>query len=77
MAHVHMPAMSRHDHMFKVGLTGGIGSGKSTVARVFEVLGIPVFHADDEGKRILSEDPRRARRVIEAFGAGDVSERTA
>jgi dephospho-CoA kinase len=55
--------------MFKVGLTGGIGSGKSTVARVFEVLGIPVLRADDEGKRILNEDPSACKAVSEAFGA--------
>ncbi len=55
--------------MFRVGLTGGIGSGKSTVARILEVLGVPVFHADEEGKRSLSEDEAVKRRVIEVFGA--------
>jgi dephospho-CoA kinase len=54
--------------MFKVGLTGGIGSGKSTVARVFEVLRIPVFHADEEGKRLLNEDPSARKAVTDAFG---------
>lgn len=39
--------------MIKVGLTGNIGSGKSTVAKVFETLGVPVYHADDEAKKIL------------------------
>lgn len=39
--------------MIKVGLTGNIGSGKSTVARVFQVLKTPVYHADDEAKKIL------------------------
>ena len=34
-----------------IGLTGGIGSGKTTAARMFETLGIPVFIADDEGRR--------------------------
>jgi dephospho-CoA kinase len=36
----------------KLGVTGGIGSGKTTVCRVFSVLGIPVFSADDEAKKI-------------------------
>jgi dephospho-CoA kinase len=40
----------------KLGITGGIGSGKSTVCRVFAVLGIPVFSADDEAKKIQDND---------------------
>lgn len=40
----------------KLGITGGIGSGKSTVCKVFTVLGIPVFSADDEAKRIQDSD---------------------
>ncbi len=39
--------------MLKVGLTGNIGSGKSTVARIFKSLGIPVFHADEVAKTML------------------------
>mgnify|MGYP002382214684 CR=1 FL=1 len=54
----------------RIGLTGGIGSGKSTVARVFGVLGIPVFNADEESKRLLSEDEGVRNAVIAAFGAG-------
>ena len=42
--------------MLKIGLTGGIGSGKSTVAKVFEVLGIPVYYADDAAKRLMHDD---------------------
>ncbi|MBL0046204.1 MAG: dephospho-CoA kinase [Flavobacteriales bacterium] len=54
--------------MYSVGLTGGIGSGKSTVARVFGVLGIPVFNADDESKRLLGENESLKQAVITAFG---------
>lgn len=55
--------------MLKVGLTGGIGSGKSTVARVFETLGVPVYYADDAAKRIMNDDPILVGQVKEHFGA--------
>jgi dephospho-CoA kinase len=42
--------------MKKVGLTGNIGTGKSTVARIFETLGIPVFHADEVAKKLLTDE---------------------
>lgn len=54
--------------MTRVGLTGGIGSGKTTVARVFRSLGIPVFEADAEGRRILSEEPEVIDAVARRFG---------
>jgi dephospho-CoA kinase len=54
--------------MLRVGLTGGIGSGKSTVAGVFEVLGIPVAYADREAKRVMTEDPELRRQIIHHFG---------
>ena len=54
--------------MLKVGLTGGIGSGKSTVARIFSVLGIPVYDADTAAKRLLGEDPALVQAVVDAFG---------
>jgi dephospho-CoA kinase len=50
-----MKRTSRHN--LRLGVTGGIGSGKSTVCRVFSVLGIPVFSADIEAKRIQDNDP--------------------
>jgi dephospho-CoA kinase len=40
--------------MIKVGLTGNIGSGKTTVLKIFETLGVPVFYADNEAKKFLS-----------------------
>ena len=54
--------------MIKIGLTGGIGSGKSTVAKVFEVLGIPVYSADDAGKRLMNEDEELKQKIKNAFG---------
>jgi len=42
--------------MLKVGITGGIGSGKSTVCQVFSTLGIPVFNADDAAKYLMNND---------------------
>jgi dephospho-CoA kinase len=54
--------------MLKVGLTGGIGSGKSTIAAIFETLGIPVSYADDEAKRLMNEDPDLRAAIGRAFG---------
>lgn len=54
--------------MKRVGLTGGIGSGKSTVAHIFEVLGIPVYYADDASKRLLNEDEELKDKIKTAFG---------
>lgn len=54
--------------MIKVGLTGGIGSGKSTVAQVFKTLGIPVFDADIVAKRIMEEDKLLVASIKQAFG---------
>jgi dephospho-CoA kinase len=52
----------------RVGLTGGIGSGKSTVAKVFEVLGIPVYYADEASKRIMHSDAELVSRIKKQFG---------
>ena len=42
--------------MLKIGITGNIGSGKTTVSKVFELLGIPVFYADDAAKNVMVTD---------------------
>lgn len=57
-----------------IGLTGGIGSGKSVVAKVFATLGIPVFNADDEAKRIMQTSPAIKTKLIEQFGASIYNE---
>lgn len=54
--------------MLRIGLTGGIGSGKSTVARIFIVLGIPVYNADDAAKRLMTEDEELKNKIINLFG---------
>ena len=51
-----------------IGLTGGIGSGKSTVARMFEEYGIPVYYADDEAKRLMAGSPEIRSALIKTFG---------
>ena len=55
--------------MLKVGLTGGIGSGKTVVANVFKVLGIPVFDADAVAKDIMEADQQLVGKIKAAFGA--------
>ena len=52
----------------RVGITGGIGSGKTTVAKIFEVLGIPVYYADTEARRLINQDPGIRRKIKAAFG---------
>lgn len=54
--------------MLRVGITGGIGSGKSTIAQAFQVLGAPLFKADEEAKRALNKDPELIRSVKASFG---------
>ena len=54
--------------MLKIGLTGNIGSGKTTVSKVFEVLGVPVFYADDAAKSVMVTDPVLIAGIKSAFG---------
>lgn len=54
--------------VLRLGLTGGIGSGKSTVAQIFEVLGIPVYYADIAAKRLMNEDTEIRSAITKVFG---------
>ena len=54
--------------MIKVGITGGIGSGKSTVCRVFSILGIPVFEADVVARQLQSDDAGIRSQLTDLFG---------
>lgn len=54
--------------MIKVGITGGIGSGKSTVSNIFKVLGIPVFDADSAAKQLMQNDESLKENLQNEFG---------
>jgi len=55
--------------MIKVGITGGIGSGKTTVCRIFEVLGVPVYNADERAKVLVQSDRQIIQAVKNLLGA--------
>ena len=54
--------------MLKIGITGGIGSGKTTVCKVFETFGIPVYYADDRAKYLMVNDKKLTKKIINIFG---------
>jgi dephospho-CoA kinase len=54
--------------MIKVGITGGIGSGKSTACKVFRTLGIPVFEADHVARQLVNSSPIIRHQMIQTFG---------
>ncbi len=56
--------------MLKLGLTGNIGSGKSTVSRIFETLGVPVFYADTQAKKLYGES--EVKKIVVARFGGEI-----
>ena len=56
--------------IMNVGLTGGIGSGKTLVGKIFQGLGVPLFNADDCGRELLDTDPAIKTKVLDLFGSG-------
>lgn len=53
----------------KVGITGGIGSGKSIVCKIFTILGIPVYNADDRAKSLMTDNAGVVAKIREKLGA--------
>lgn len=58
-----------------VGITGGIGAGKSTVARVFSLLSVPVYYADDRAKWLMANDKALKTKIIQAFGESSYTDK--
>lgn len=54
--------------MIKVGITGGIGCGKTTVCKIFEAMGVPVYYADDRAKKLMSSDKKVKMAIIALLG---------
>lgn len=65
----------KYPRPFLVGITGGIGSGKSTVAKVFSILGIPLYFADERAKWLMANDALLKKNIIDAFGEESYSDR--
>jgi len=60
--------------MLKVGITGGIGSGKTTVCKIFETLGIPIYYADDRAKWLMVNSPALQTGITNLFGKESYNE---
>lgn len=54
--------------MIKIGITGGIGSGKSTVSNIFRICGIPIYIADEQSKKLTDSSPIIRNKLTQAFG---------
>lgn len=60
--------------MLKVGVTGGIGSGKSTVCRIFKILGVPVYDSDSRARMLMNTHPDLKDKISHHFGKASYSE---
>lgn len=66
--HLRLPTLYICSMPLKIGLTGGIGSGKTTVAKVFELLNVPVYYADDASKQLYKTDKELMQKLKAHFG---------
>ena len=57
----------------QVGITGGIGSGKSLICKVFQLLGVPVYDADSRARSLMSQDEELRQSITSVFGPGAYS----
>ncbi|MFN0013872.1 MAG: dephospho-CoA kinase [Saprospiraceae bacterium] len=64
-----MATQTHNPTALRVGVTGGIGSGKSTVCRIFEALGVPVYDADHWAKWLIVNDPEVRAALVNLFGS--------
>ncbi|WP_258103139.1 dephospho-CoA kinase [Marinoscillum sp. MHG1-6] len=54
--------------VLRVGVTGGIGAGKTTVSKIFKALGVPVYYADERAKALMVQEPSIILAVVKIFG---------
>jgi dephospho-CoA kinase len=65
----HLHLLLKYTNMaLKIGITGGIGSGKTTVCHIFETLDIPIYYADDRAKALMVTDKKLIKSIISLFG---------
>jgi dephospho-CoA kinase len=57
-----------NNYMKKIGITGGIGSGKTTICKIFETFGIPTYYADDRAKWLMVNDLNLVENIKDLFG---------
>ncbi len=55
--------------MLSIGITGGIGSGKTTVCKIFEILGVPVYNADERAKYLMTHNKALIKKIKNIFGS--------
>lgn len=53
----------------RIGITGGIGSGKSTVCKALSIMGYPIYNSDERARQLMQEDPQMVRQIKKLFGA--------